>query len=147
MANSDTAEIELWGRVYSVLRNDAALIEKIPDGSGKSRVRDINNTPTGYTMPYIALGGHQYFPLRTFGKDGQRIVFELDIWGAYQGKLEVLQVHNLIYRALPDINFDTTNFHCPGGFTPEQGILQEDNSTGVKLMHYIDSYSAIMQRL
>jgi hypothetical protein len=136
-----TSEIEMWSAVYSLLRENAALITAIPSDDGKARVRDLNNLPTAFPMPYIALGAHMYTPLRTFGRDGQNIVFSLDIWGAYQGRLEVLQLHNLVYEAFKDVgNFVMDRYRCIGGINPEQGQLQPDDSTGVLLMRYIDTY-------
>jgi len=147
MAAFETGEEELLSAVYSLLRNNAALIALIPDGTGKARIRDINNLPEGYAFPYVALGGHQYVPERSMGTDGQVITFTLDIWGSYKGRSEVLRVHSLIYKALADEEQDLTmdHFNCIG-CTPQQGQLQPDNSTGVQLMHYIDIYTAIVQR-
>lgn len=149
MDHSLTAEIELWEKVYTVLRSDSALVAAIPDpdDATKSKVRDINNMPTGWPMPYIALGAHQRFSDRTFGNDGQKIIFALEIWSGFHGRMEALQINNMIYNALPDDDFNTTHFHCIGGFTSEQGIFQPENSTGVELMHYTASYSAILQRI
>lgn len=148
MADFETGEIELLSAVYTKLRNDPGLAELIPDGTEHARIRDINNLPEDIPMPYVALGPHQRFnDQRSFGRDGQRIVFTLEIWGSYLGRLEVLKVQRLIYLALADEDLTLDSFRCPGGCTSEQGILQPDNSTGVQLMHYIDSYSAIVKRI
>jgi hypothetical protein len=142
-----TSEIELLSAVFSMLRNNAGLITAIPADDGKARVRDINNMPMAFPMPYVALGGHMYVPERTFGKDGQNVVFTLDIWGACLGRLGVLQVHNLIYEALKDVPLTMNVYRCIGGCTPEQGQLQPDNSTGVELMHYISTWRARTQEV
>jgi len=142
-----TSEIEMWSAVYSLLRENPALITAIPASDGKARVRDLNNLPTGFPMPYIALGAHMYTPLRTFGRDGQNIIFSLDIWGAYQGRLEVLQIHNLVYEALKDVELVMSSYRSIGGCTPEQGQLQPDDSTGVLLMRYIDSYRVLTEEV
>ncbi len=135
-----TSEIEVLSAVYALLRNNAPLIAAIPSEDGKARVRDLNNLPTGFPMPYVSLAEHMYIPERTFGRDGQNIVFSLDIWGAYQGRLEVLQIHNLIYEALKDVDLPMDHYRSIGGCTPEQGHLQPDDSTGILLMRYIDAY-------
>jgi hypothetical protein len=134
-----TSEVEVWSAIASKLQNDAALIAFIPDGSGKARVRDLNNIPLDFPMPYVALGETSSVTQDTFTKQGQHIVATLHLWSAKKGKYEVLQLHNLVHSALNRANLSLTTFRCIDCIY-DSGQLIEDDSTGVNLMHYTERY-------
>jgi hypothetical protein len=134
-----TSELEVWAAIATTLQNDVALIAFIPDGSGKSRVRDINNIPSGYTFPYVALGETSSITQDTWSNEGQHIVATLHLWSAKKGKYEILQLHNLVHSALHDKNLTLTNYRSSPCLY-DSGELVEDDSTGVNLMHYTERY-------
>ena len=134
-----TSEVEVWTAIASLLQNDADLISFIPDGSGKARVRDMNNIPLDYTFPYVVLGETSSVRQDTFSKKGQHIVATIHLWSAHKGKYEVLRLHNLTHSALDGANLILTNnrsIDC----TYDGGELVKDDSEGVNLMHYTERY-------
>jgi hypothetical protein len=134
-----TSEVEVWIAITAILQNNAALIAFIPDGSGLSRVRDMNNIPLDYPFPYVALGESNSVTEDTFSKEGQQLVATLHLWSAKKGKYEVLQLHNLVHSALHKANLILTSNHSISCLY-DTGELLEDDTTGVNLMHYTERY-------
>lgn len=134
-----TSEVEVWTAIATTLQNNANLISFIPDGSGKSRVRDMNNIPLDFAFPYVALGETSSVTQDTFTKQGQHIVATIHLWSNKKGKYEVLQLHNLVHSALHKANLSLTNNRSIDCLY-DSGELVEDDSTGVNLMHYTERY-------
>jgi len=134
-----TSEVDVWAAIATLLQNNAGLISFIPDDNGKARVRDMNNIPTGYTMPYVALGETSSITQDTWSNEGQHIVATLHLWSAHKGKYEILQLHNLVHSALHGKTLSLTNYRCIDCLY-DTGELIEDDSTGVNLMHYTERY-------
>lgn len=134
-----TSELEVWTAIAALLQNDASLIAFIPDGSGKARVRDLNNIPLDFAFPYVTLGETVSTTQDTFDKDGQHVVATLHLWSAKKGKYEVLQLHNLVHSALNNKILSLTNNRCIACLY-DTGELVVDDSTGVNLMHYTERY-------
>lgn len=134
-----TSEVEVWTAITDKLQNDPGLIAFAPDGTGKARVRDMNNIPSGYTMPYVALGETSSITQDTWSNEGQHIVATLHLWSAYKGKYEILQLHNLVHSALHGKTLILTTNRSIGCLY-DSGELVEDDSTGVNLMHYTERY-------
>jgi len=135
-----TSELDVWRAIGNELQNDPGLIAFIPDGTtGKARVRDMGNIPTGFQMPYIELGETSCIPQDTFDKDGQHVVATIHLWSAKKGKYEVLQLHNLVHSALNNKKLTLTANVCIICLF-DSGEVVEDDSTGVNLMHHTGRY-------
>lgn len=141
-----TAELDVWTAISNILQNNAGLISFIPDGTGKARVRDAGNIPSGYQMPYVVLGEDASSPKDTFAKDGQDILATIHLWSAYKGKYEVLRLHNLVHSALNNQPLILTSNRCISCLY-DTGEVIEDDSTGVNLMHHTGRYRVITEEL
>jgi len=141
-----TSEVEVWTAIAIILQNNANLIAFIPDDNGKSRVRDMNNTPLNFPFPYVELGETNSVTQDTFSNQGQQLVATLHLWSAKKGKYEVLQLHNLVHSALHKANLTLITYRSISCLY-DSGELIEDDSTGVNLMHYTERYRVNTEEL
>src|SRR5260370_37515888 len=97
-----TSEGLVWDAIYLALRNDAGCIAVFPYSDGKAAVFDETNVPVGLNPPYIVLGESVSTPANVFGKKGQDVVATIHGWSEYQGKTEILKMHDAIFNVLDD---------------------------------------------
>lgn len=140
-----TSEALVFPAVVDCLANNAALIAFIPHTDGKARVFD-QNTLENQVFPYLVIGGTTFVPHDVFGKLGQEYTVTIHGWSSKSGKLELVQMHNLVHTALNRFDASITGHHwiyCLLEFSE----LLEEHDRNIDLMHKVERYRILTREV
>ncbi|HEX9502879.1 MAG TPA: DUF3168 domain-containing protein [Patescibacteria group bacterium] len=148
-----TSEGLVWDAIYLALRNDAGCIAVFPYSDGKAAVFDENNVPVGLNPPYIVLGESVSTPANVFGKKGQDVVATIHGWSEYQGKTEILKMHDAIFNVLDDGQSGPPTLTLLGGVFRsiaclyDNGQILPDNTSNINKWHMTDRYRVLTEAI
>lgn len=140
-----TSEILVVQAVVDCLAENAALIAAIPHTDGKARVFD-QNTLENQTFPYLVIGNTTMVPHDVFGKLGQEYTVTIHGWSEKHGKLELMQVHNLVHTALNRFDASIADYHWIYCLLEMSEILEE-HDRNVDLMHKVERYRILTREV
>lgn len=149
-----TSEGLVWDAIYLALRNDAGMIALLPYSDGKAAVFDANNVPIGLRPPYIELGETVSTPKNVFGKKGLDVVATIHGWSEYQGKQEILAMHDAVFNALDDgLGANPPTLILLGGIFRsiaclyDSGQIIPDNTSSINKWHMTDRYRILTEAI
>jgi hypothetical protein len=138
--------------IYTLLRNSTGLIAISHDSSNKALVYPQGGVSSGLAPPYTVMRSLEItkaLEASSFGDNGPKMAWELlltlDTWSLYDGGQQIEAMHSAIYDTLDgkeaDIQVLLTGLTCTYCLFQPPNAQKEDNSTGIKLLHGIESYA------
>lgn len=148
-----TSEGLVWDAIFAALKNDAGMIALLPYTDGKASVFDENNVPIGLTPPYIVLGESVSTPKNVFSKKGLDLVVTIHGWSEYQGKQEILAMHDAVFNVLDDAQNGLPTLTLLGGVFRSIACLYDsgqtiaDNTSSINKWHMTDRYRILTEAI